>query len=128
MMHNYTGDILDNRYRVEQRIGKGGMGVVYQGKHIIIGRKVAIKFLNSEFASEQEIVTMGLVLVVEDDTSTMFVICSLIHRMGHVPIRARNGRVAWDILQDKGLERYTPVFTSPPSVVIGILEKEAAAL
>jgi CheY-like chemotaxis protein len=43
---------------------------------------------------------MGLVLVVEDDTSTMFVICSLVQRMGHIPIRARNGRVAWEILQD----------------------------
>ena len=43
---------------------------------------------------------MGLVLVAEDDTSTMFVICSVVKRMGHTAIRACNGRIAWEILQD----------------------------
>ena len=37
------------------------------------------------------------------------------------------GYSRWDILQDDGLERYTPVFTSAQSVIIGVLEKEAAA-
>jgi serine/threonine-protein kinase len=56
-MQDYKGHTLDNRYLVENRIGKGGMGVVYQGRHVIIGRKVAIKFLSSEFARSEEIVT-----------------------------------------------------------------------
>ncbi len=56
-MHDYKGDILDNRYLVENRIGKGGMGVVYQGKHVVIGRKVAIKFLSAEYADSEEVVT-----------------------------------------------------------------------
>ena len=43
---------------------------------------------------------MGLVLVAEDDASTMFVICSVIKRMGHSALRASNGRIAWEILQD----------------------------
>ena len=43
---------------------------------------------------------MGLVLIAEDDTSTMFVICSVVKRMGHTAIRASNGRIAWEILQD----------------------------
>lgn len=33
------------------------MGVVYQGKHVVVGRKVAIKFLNSEFSTQEDIVT-----------------------------------------------------------------------
>jgi len=36
------------------------------------------------------------------------------------------GYSRWDILQDQDLARYTPVFNSPPSVIIGVLEKEAA--
>ena len=36
------------------------------------------------------------------------------------------GYSRWDILQDQGLARYTPVFSSPPNVITGILEKEAA--
>lgn len=33
------------KYRVESVIGKGGMGLVYEGEDIILGRSVAIKFL-----------------------------------------------------------------------------------
>ena len=43
---------------------------------------------------------MGVTLVAEDDMSTMLVICSILKKMGHLPIRARNGRIAWDILCD----------------------------
>src|SRR5688572_16375221 len=33
------------KYQVEAVIGKGGMGLVYEGVDIILGRRVAIKFL-----------------------------------------------------------------------------------
>lgn len=32
-------------YRVCRRLGSGGMGVVYEGEHVAIGRKVAMKFI-----------------------------------------------------------------------------------
>lgn len=35
------------------------------------------------------------------------------------------GYSRWDILQDKGLARYEPVFSTPPNVITGVLEKEA---
>lgn len=39
------GDVLADRYRVIQRIGKGGMGEVYLAEHVAIGRQVAVKIL-----------------------------------------------------------------------------------
>ncbi|EPX62762.1 hypothetical protein D187_008950 [Cystobacter fuscus DSM 2262] len=46
-------------YEVRRRIGSGGMGVVYEGEHPIIGRKVAIKLIrpdSSEGARSRDLI------------------------------------------------------------------------
>ncbi len=53
---DYTGQTLDGRYRVERLLGKGGMGAVYFGRHLVIGREVAIKFLHAELAVDEDVV------------------------------------------------------------------------
>ncbi len=52
----YSGKTLDGKYRLTTLLGKGGMGSVYKGEHIIIGKTVAIKFLHSELAQNEEVV------------------------------------------------------------------------
>ncbi|MBX7219729.1 MAG: protein kinase [Blastocatellia bacterium] len=37
------GTVLDRKYRLDEKIGAGGFGAVYQGTHLGLGRKVAIK-------------------------------------------------------------------------------------
>ncbi|ATB31041.1 serine/threonine-protein kinase [Melittangium boletus] len=39
-------------YLVRRRIGAGGMGVVYEGEHPVIGRKVAIKIIRQDTSEE----------------------------------------------------------------------------
>ncbi len=53
---DYTGQTLDGRYCVERLLGKGGMGAVYLGRHLVIGREVAIKFLHAELAADEDVV------------------------------------------------------------------------
>ena len=39
------GMVLDDKYRIDELIGKGGMGVVYRGEHQRLNKPVAIKIL-----------------------------------------------------------------------------------
>jgi serine/threonine-protein kinase len=42
------GDIIDDTYEVVGQIGEGGMGVVFEGRHVRLDRKVAIKLLRDD--------------------------------------------------------------------------------
>ncbi len=55
-MKSYENQTIDGRYRVEKLLGKGGMGSVYSGRNIAVGKRVAIKFLHRELADNEEIV------------------------------------------------------------------------
>jgi len=43
--------VLDGQYQMEALLGKGGMGAVYQARHILLGDRVAIKVLPPEVRS-----------------------------------------------------------------------------
>lgn len=45
--------VLDNRYKVIEKIGVGGMADVYRGYDELLGRMVAIKILHANFASDE---------------------------------------------------------------------------
>lgn len=42
-----AGDLIDGKYRIEREIGKGGMGVVYQAQHMLLGKVVALKMMQA---------------------------------------------------------------------------------
>jgi serine/threonine-protein kinase len=48
----WLGRSIAGRYRVEEKIGAGGMGVVYRGRHQVIDRDVAIKFLHPRYTQD----------------------------------------------------------------------------
>ena len=43
---------------------------------------------------------MALILIAEDDPISQKLICTVIEKMGHTPLKCRNGRLAYDVLKD----------------------------
>jgi serine/threonine protein kinase len=48
----YLGKTVAGRYRLEARLGEGGMGVVYRARHVLIDRVVALKLIRPDLRSE----------------------------------------------------------------------------
>lgn len=49
-----TGSTLDGRYLVTRLIGEGGMGLVYEARHVVLGTRLAIKVLRPEMSEHPE--------------------------------------------------------------------------
>ncbi|MBX3230691.1 MAG: serine/threonine protein kinase [Labilithrix sp.] len=51
------GKSIAGRYVLRALLGHGGMGAVYEAEHLGIGKKVAIKFVDPEFVTDEQVVT-----------------------------------------------------------------------
>src|SRR5438105_5027445 len=49
------GQVVGN-YKIEQKLGEGGMGAVFRGVDMMLEREVAIKFLRPELSSQPQVV------------------------------------------------------------------------
>ncbi|MBW8012650.1 MAG: serine/threonine protein kinase [Chloroflexi bacterium] len=45
-------ELLNDRYRIEEQLGKGGMAVVYRARDLMLERDVSIKILREDYSSD----------------------------------------------------------------------------
>jgi eukaryotic-like serine/threonine-protein kinase len=50
-----VGALIDGKYELVRLVGRGGMGEVYEGRHRVLGRRVAVKFILAEHAVRPQI-------------------------------------------------------------------------
>ncbi|HEY5933739.1 MAG TPA: serine/threonine-protein kinase [Kofleriaceae bacterium] len=71
----YINQVLNNRFKVESKIGEGGFGAVYRGIQLATGRKVALKLLHPEMTKDENLVARfrreGMVLCNLRDAHTI---------------------------------------------------------
>jgi eukaryotic-like serine/threonine-protein kinase len=71
----YLNQVLNNRFKVESKIGEGGFGAVYRGTQLATGRKVALKLLHPEMTKDENLVARfrreGMVLCNLRDAHTI---------------------------------------------------------
>jgi eukaryotic-like serine/threonine-protein kinase len=54
------GTLAANRYKVQKRLGEGGMGEVYMAEHVAIEKRIALKVLRLEYSQKSEVVARFL--------------------------------------------------------------------
>jgi serine/threonine protein kinase len=71
----YLNTVLNNRFKIESKIGEGGFGAVYRGIQLATGRKVALKLLHPEMTKDENLVARfrreGMVLCNLRDAHTI---------------------------------------------------------
>ena len=71
----YINQVLNNRFKVESKIGEGGFGAVYRGTQLATSRKVALKLLHPEMTKDENLVARfrreGMVLCNLRDAHTI---------------------------------------------------------
>jgi serine/threonine-protein kinase len=55
-LEQYVGEVLDEKYRLEELLGSGGMGAVYLATHLGTARYVALKLIAPQFMRNEEFV------------------------------------------------------------------------
>jgi serine/threonine-protein kinase len=51
-----VGRVIDGKYRLEEKLGEGGMGTVYKAKHVLIQNDLAVKILHSSLVADRHAV------------------------------------------------------------------------
>lgn len=52
----FVGRVLGERYRLDERVGRGAMGAVFRARHITMDKAIAVKLLHRQFSNDETLV------------------------------------------------------------------------
>ena len=64
-----AGRMLGGRYTVQDKVGTGGMAIVYRGLDNVLGRTVAVKTMLPQYAADPSFAIYGKAVSVKSTTS-----------------------------------------------------------
>jgi serine/threonine protein kinase len=115
------GTELQGRYRLRRVIGRGAMGTVYEGEHIVLQRRVAIKLLNLKRMHQDEAIvrfvreartasSIGHQHIVDvtdfgtTEDGTPFLVMEFIEGKPLDQIIQEDGPIAWETVREIALQ------------------------
>jgi eukaryotic-like serine/threonine-protein kinase len=118
------GEVLDGRYQIIERLARGGMGTVYRGERIGLGRVVAIKFLHEWVASDPAMIKRfeleaQAMARLEHPNCAQVIDVGVVAQSPYVVMELVKGRPLSDILDEGAIE---------PARAIEIIRQVLAAL
>lgn len=101
------GKVLDNRYELNEFIGKGGMSVVYRAQDKRTGHQVAVKILRPEYSRDEEFLSRFEREAITASKMSHHNIVNLLDvgqegNMRYLVMEYVKGKTLKDMIQDKG--------------------------
>ncbi|MBL8947343.1 MAG: serine/threonine protein kinase [Myxococcales bacterium] len=113
------------RYVLEQRIGEGGMGVVYRAFDPDVGRTVALKFARAQHGTIDARVWSRLRREAQALARVHHPSVVGLYEMGHDP---RGAYLALELVEGVHLRRWLQARPRPLAQIVAVLERVAVAL
>ena len=110
------GEILGNRYEILEKIGEGGMSVVYKARCNKLNRNVAVKVLKSELSDNDEIVSKfkkeaTSIATLSDNNIVNVLDVGTQENINYIVMEFIDGKTLKDVIKDCGKLNYDLAIT-----------------
>ena len=124
-------ELLGDRYELQERIASGGMGEVWRGRDVRLGRPVAIKLLRSEYADDPDF-TARFRAEATHAAGLSHPNIAAVHDYGESVARATGERMAYLVMElvdgEPLSQRFRQDGPLDPTSALVLLRQAAAAL
>jgi serine/threonine protein kinase len=121
-----VGAVLSNSYEITRLIGQGGMGAVYEGRHLRLGQRIAIKVMAGDLATSREALAR---FRREAEITSQIRHPHIVHVFDFGSARSGEPFLVMEYLDGEDLDhRISRLGHLPPAAAVHIVMQTAAAL